>query len=201
MKPKGILFTGSNVRGILEGRKNQTRRIVKPQPINPVGPNFDGVWSDTIDPVTRYFGPAYPPGKILYVKETWKTFQGFDECKPTEIRKGAYLEYAADGNSLVPEIMSKKWRTPLFMCPWMARIWLEVTDVRVERLQEISEEDAIAEGVDPGGPVGNIAAALEMGKARYQYANLWTSINGPGSWDANSYVYAYTFKRIEKPTP
>ncbi len=89
-----------------------------------------------------------------------------------------------------------RWRSPIFMPRWASRITLEITGVRLERVQDISEADAKAEGCDGKCPVGNVAAYLPY-PCSYHYSQLWESINGPGSWDANPFVWVLEFKRIE----
>jgi hypothetical protein len=97
-------------------------------------------------------------------------------------------EWAIDG---------RRWTPSIHMRREHSRITLEVTGVRVERLNDISEADALAEGVDPAGPVGYIPASDRMGRCRYQYANLWNEINGPDSWDANPFVWVVEFRRVQ----
>ena len=96
-----------------------------------------------------------------------------------------------------------KLRPGMFMCRWMSRIQLEITGVRVERLQDISEADALAEGVDMGqmvtmpmSPSLPVAVSLKPRSAVEAYAALWESINGPSSWESNPWVWAVEFKRL-----
>lgn len=222
-KERPILFSAPMVRAILAGTKTQTRRALRPQPTNLAGPNFDGLWSDTIDPVTRYFACLYgKPGDRLWVRETWQLWEHRDyftdeadiithSLKPfgkpddeaTAREWRSQVVYSADiQNGEGP------WRPSIFMPRW-ARITLEIVSVRVERLQEISPEDAIAEGirVEKGagmidgedcymmttnigymrGPMGAIEA----------YKDLWESINGEGSWTLNPWVWVVEFRRVE----
>jgi hypothetical protein len=105
--------------------------------------------------------------------------------------------YRADGDfPWDTKAYCNNWRTAATMPQWAARTWLQVESVRVERVQAITEADALAEGVDPRGPVGYIPASQRMGAARYQYANLWDLIHGPGAWAANPWVFVYTFKPV-----
>lgn len=223
MKSQGILFKEAMVRAILDGRKTQTRRLVKPQPSNSEAPWPDNGSCITISDVMEnpdYYSKCslipYPPGTILYIKETFSLDAvSMYPCPPVWYR--ATDDIQSDGIHTCPKSTMRlipwadclacwekghgkfKWKPSIFMPRALSRLWLRVTNVRVERLQSISEEDAIAEGVDLNGPVGHIPTALEMGKARYQYANLWNSINGQGSWDANPFVWVYSFERIERP--
>ena len=196
MKERPILFNAPMVRAILDGRKTVTRRVVKPQPAGEIRrgePDFNH-WIDTKywerqnqkenrGIGTRGFACPYgqPGGDRLYVRETFGHFERNENFAP-----GCEVFYRADGESLAVE----PWRPSIHMPRWASRITLEITSVRVERLQDISVADAIAEGC-PGGEHGDRYAALE------QYRALWESINGPGSWDANPWVWAITFKRVE----
>jgi hypothetical protein len=187
MKP--ILFQTEMIRAILEGRKTQTRRIIKPQPeedikligpemYNPAladkngflypGPEVFGVY--TYD---GEFGVKFPYGKVgdvLWVRETWRGIE--------QETGGFRYEYKATEKINLVD----KWKPSIFMPREAARIFLEVTDLRVERVRDISEEDARAEGVS----------------SIMSYKGLWCKINGPGSWDSNPWVWITTFKRIEK---
>lgn len=134
--------------------------------------------------------PVWQPGDRLWVKETWTTCE---EC--------GGMEWYADAN--VGGHGSKtrhrycrscdhgtaRWRSPRFMPRWASRLTLLVTEVRVQRLQEISEEDAKAEGArgNAGGPWG-CEGLLE------DFADLWESLHGPGSWEANPWVAAISFE-------
>lgn len=94
----------------------------------------------------------------------------------------------------------RQWRPSIHMPRWASRITLEVTDVKVERLQDISEEDAMAEGIVNAGDGNGYQLADTShyaGTASESYASLWESINGPGSWDANPWVWCVSFKRLE----
>jgi hypothetical protein len=174
MKERPILFSGPMVRAILDGRKTQTRRVVKLRNDScgdPIMPN---------DP--RMPCPFGGPGDRLWVKETHGPSAGG-------------MVYRADGGTACPD--GGKWRPSIFMPRWASRITLEVTGVRVERLQDISQADAMAEGVTQGvyrGLTGSIVATCED-QVVEGYRELWQSINGPGSWDANPWVWVVEFKR------
>ena len=224
MKEKPILMSGPMVRAILDGRKTQTRRIVKLP--DTASPHASFHHLDLLDAAVFSDGSCvrYPYARRLWVKETWG-FRGtcWNNQKPDV--EEIFIEYAADfcKNAIVkphkfwesPECKLPKqreqkkaedrydynsyltrywrqWRPSIYMQRWMSRITLEVTAVRVERLQDISESDVIAEGVLPC----THTAAGEAGKFWPTYRSLWESINGPGSWDANPWVWAITFKRI-----
>ena len=204
MKEHPILFNGPMVRALLDGSKTQTRRIAK-----------EFASRDDLDGILKRFPqqngcPYGQPGDRLWVRET---FQGplFDGDRESEYRADPeafnspeFCEYAADGGQ-APEFMTMddewvcRWRPSIHMPRWASRILLEIVSVRVERLQDISEADAIAEGierhVDEGvtyfGPYGKGDARPEKA-----YQALWESINGAGSWDANPWVWVVEFKRV-----
>ena len=192
------------VRALIEGRKSQTRRPLY------VVRNM----KETGElPPSRYF-PDYPPphlglnqiatlgtahliqpGDRLWVKETWRTMSGADGLKPTALNTDCRIEYLA-----TPEGLAEgKTRVSLFMRRWMSRLTLTVTDVRIERLQDISREDAIAEGIQRvgGGMLRweNWSGAEGQSGSSPQaaYGLLWNSINGAGSWNANPWVVRICF--------
>lgn len=201
------------VRALLTGTKTQTRRIVKPQPTKLAGPNFDGCWSDTIDPVVRYFSCPYGyAGDRLWVKETFgvnvgahihygcgrDTEQDEVQWRADKPQAKTYEEWSKGGDLWMH---NAKWKPSIFMPRAFSRITLEIESVRVERLNEISEADAIAEGVDRvgGGRYWLGATGLTpRSSARVAYRDLWESINGKGSWDANPYVWVIAFRRVEQ---
>jgi hypothetical protein len=195
MKERPILFSGPMVRAILEGRKSQTRRVVKHRNDScgdPIMPN---------DP--RMPCPFGGPGDRLWVRETWccenpaYVAQYKEEpWRGSPDPDNARILYAADP---VHQNAGCSWRPSIFLPRWASRITLEVTGVRVERLQDISEADAMAEGVTQGvyrGPTGSIVATCED-QVVEGYRDLWESINGPGFWDANPWVWVVEFKRVE----
>lgn len=206
MKERPILFTGPMVRTLLAGKKTQTRRIVKPQPRNLAGPNFDGLWSDTIDPVVRYFPCPYGAvGDRLWVKETWKPCFG----------DGSGASYRADPAHTPPEERGP-WKPSIFMTRKRSRITLEITAVRVERLTACTESDAIAEGIQirgpqwPGYPTWYENYAPEWKHTTgwnvrvdafispiESYASLWDVINGAGGLAKNPWVWVIEFRRVE----
>ena len=187
MKEHPIIFSGTMVRAILEGRKTMTRRIVKPQPEAHLSQIVDSeLWTYT--ECEREWKCSYgQPGDHLWVRETW--------C-----RTGAGItQYRADNKTGQPYWEALKWKPSTHMPRWASRITLEITSVRVERLQEISEEDAINEGLIPYGDKywevpGDPPIFYENARKAFFY--LWESINGKDSWDPNLWVWVVTFKRI-----
>jgi hypothetical protein len=182
VKERPILMSAPMVRAILDGRKTQTRRVAKFTQIMD-GPfkgylSFKGIAynPDTKLPsMRRLLASVCPHGQLgdrLWVRETW--------AKAGEV--GDEVEYRADNH----DPLGAKWRPSIFMTRNKSRIDLEVTGVRVERLQDISLDDCEAEGIEfpPGArSVGNFAA-------------LWDSINGEGAWKSNPWVWCIEFKRV-----
>ena len=207
MKERPILFSGPMVRAILEGRKTQTRRIVKKSrkefcDINGLG---HAVFTDNNITYQELKCPYGQEGDRLWVRETWAT--DYPEKLKLEIWEGGqnldWIMHRAHSDN-VHENLGIRWRPSIHMPRWASRITLEVTGVRVERLQDISEEDAIAEGIQPSELGEAASASLQLIKgeqwpaAVLQYAELWQSINGPGSWEANPWVWVVEFKRVQK---
>lgn len=222
MKERPIIFSAPMVRALLDGRKTQTRRIVKPQPDPPrVIYTLDGAdtvvtptllncengigvaWqfamtriAEKTAPIAAVFNDFEPvrtlcpygkPGDRLWVRESWRSTGDGGRCDAMPPRKMQphTVWYESDGYQLIEECAGKL-RPSIFMPRWASRITLEVTGVRVERLKDISEADAIAEGPaqHPDGPW-------------HAYRSLWTLINGPGSWAANPWVWVIEFKVVK----
>jgi len=206
MTERGILFSGSMTRAILSGSKSQTRRVVKPQPIEDRSHDHvdceDGLftwWAGnrTFSIQHQARCPYGQPGDRLWVRETF----GIDD------EDGAVL-YFADPDTAqnaeharICEDRYPRRRPSIHMPRWASRILLEITDVRVERVQDISEADAQAEGIEyserfEGYCIG-MAEHYHSHDPRLSYASLWESINGPDSWAANPWVWVVEFRRIE----
>lgn len=209
-KERPILFSTEMVQAILNGRKTMTRRIIKPQPI--VKKNGWFHWgtkyscSPTADKnlVMPDDCPYGKIGDILYVKETYLHRSGAYEYKASP---GVFMKTQNIG----PTLMITKWKPSLFMPKSAARIFLEITDIKVERLNDISEEDSIREGVEvykknyclAGSGVtykkyGKIEDCIAYSQARNSFRSLWKLINGEQSWNDNPWVWVIEFKRINK---
>lgn len=214
MNERPILFSGSMVRAILDGRKTQTRRVATSRKENGIiaGPAAEpggaieawggGAWNKSSHQQV-VFSPYGRVGDRLWVKETHAfyslnfnhagcgnigTWHPSDRDVCCHYREGCPSELAQRFD---------KWRPSIFMPRWASRITLQITMVGVERLQDISCEDALAEGIDhytPGVTAG------ERGESeadpRTEYQALWESINGPGSWKKNPFVWVLDFKHI-----
>lgn len=173
-----ILFNTEMVQAILDGRKTVTRRVMKPQPLFYTGRKyiFDDKevpkkWEDCDNIIRTY---RYQPGDILYVRETW--------CRGSLDYQEEQYYYKADNNSFLC-----RWHPSIHMPKAAARIWLEVKDVGIERLQDIDDEGVVAEGLQIGAP----------------YDELWDSTikkaaRGKFGWDANPWVWVIKFKRYRK---
>ncbi len=215
-----ILFSAPMVQALLAGRKTQTRRLFKPRGFefythevsgdryNEYRPYRDGTWDGSRitggGPMGAFgWGEGlysylpYAPGDQLWVKETWRAQKAHDDIKPSLIPPCSRVWHEADGRDNCDQ--HGKTRVSIFMPRWASRLTLTVTDVRVERLQDIVREDAIAEGVQRvgGGMLRweNWSGAEGQSSTSPQgaYALLWNSINGPGAWDANPWVVAVSF--------
>lgn len=223
MKERPILFSAPMVRAVLAGWKTQTRRIVKPQPEVSEQGNLCGPWLSRplgglllpkLQDITMHC-PYGQSGDRLWVRETFFAFgrwetrfsvkKGRDEWHFIDMTLEcghAYSYAAADGGHPLPMRGIRDsgatpgwWKRPAIFMPRAAsRILLDVTAVRVERLQDISEADAIAEGCATQGNVPQFPYKTPI----ENYATLWESINGPGSWKANPFVWVVAFQRVEK---
>ena len=220
MKERGMIFNEYQVRAILDGRKTQTRRPIKWKQtrFTEIGEREDGSkwpWSEDAEHAFDFWHPC-PFGSVgdrIWVRET---FQGplfdFDlmdsYCKDsTPFEKSEFCVYKADGVP-APEFydaddeLHSCWRPSIHMPRWASRILLEITDVRVERLNAISEEDARAEGIIDGGCL-NCGEPEPCGCANPEpdatdaFAYLWQSIYGQENWNANPWVWVIEFKRVE----
>lgn len=222
-KERPILFSGPMVRAILKGRKTQTRRVVRLP--------FSRGWADAegwhrYDPAGRWptdllpaWCPYGQPGDLLLVKEAaWMwcerrpngtTKTGRPKWHYVPMRE-APVHYCADhpekpGTSIVSPDTGNHWgwrkKLGRFLPKWAVRTRLRVTDVRVERLHDITNYDAVREGVERDdflgrGWLGYDGRRCEM--ARDSFASLWCSINGADSWAANPWVWVVSFKRVEQ---
>lgn len=225
MKKRPILFSGPMVRPILAGTKTQTRRVVKLKPHHQIEERDDGrlwpwMYDGERDADLWLACPYGQPGDRLWVRETWY-------CDDYRVQRGPYLKpddmdlaeaqsdgtliYRASSGERPYEAEQPVWKPAIHMPRWASRITLGITGVRVERLQDITEADAMAEGIvecpipaDDEGPrrIGYMVGP-DDGKsgltatAREAFRGLWESINGPGSWDENPWVWVVEFKRLE----
>lgn len=209
MADKPILFSAPMVRAILDGRKTQTRRVVKPQPYvdaqgnacwngtnfgqDARGPHIQALASPLPSSKTgRVRCPFGKPGDRLWVRETFQPLfaDGVENHWETDWKTGEGYKISYPATDGVQEFidlddgLSDACKPSIHMPRWASRILLEITGVRVERLQDISHEDAMAEG-------------MAWDDAIYDYSRLWDQINGSGAWDANPWVWCVSFRRIK----
>lgn len=182
MKEHPILFSSPMVLAIMGGKKTQTRRVMKPQPQDMdewsgLNEYTDGRYGFQTATGIDYFCTYGRPGDRLWVRETYNG------------NKEVGLAYRATN----PELNGCPWRPSIFMPRWASRITLEIVSVRVERLNDISEEDAMAEGVTRP-PYYSAAPHYQI-----WFRNLWDSINAKRgySWDSNPWVWVIEFKRVK----
>lgn len=229
---KPILFSTDMVKAILAGRKTQTRRIVKQAAgwdinwkVIPIKEeHLDGIQRYEIRCGTQYYLPWFKAkcnvGDILWVRETF--FYGGEMDENEQVSECRYL-YRADNDWQQLEWVDEnedlrnapKWKPSIFMPKEACRLFLEVTDIRAERLQDITEEDAIAEGINLIDTEDPYTYGYELYGVHYitdvmgrkavtgteieSYQTLWQKINGVESWEANPYVWVITFKVVECP--
>jgi len=213
IKERPILFSAPMVRAILEGRKTVTRRVCKPQPSANAHTTCAygtpmGAWWETGKDIIRC--PYGKPGDRLWVRETFIDLRGTGvEHRPDPDGPIQRYAYAADcrpgsHSDEARKDFGLKYKPSIHMPRAACRILLEITDVRVERLQDISEDQAQAEGVrlmrdgsdtwvSREGP-GNLVTPWPT--AKEAFSDLWNSINGPHAWAANPWVWAVSFKRV-----
>ena len=202
MKERPILFSGPMVRAILSGTKTQTRRILKLKWGFDLEERDDGTlwpWAEHPDCDDDVWMPC-PQGEIgdrLWVRETHMNWWKLDPANPEGPRIFSHVAaFAADGYELEP---GERWIPSIHMLRAASRITLDIKAVRVERLQDISEEDAKAEGA-PGYEEG-LDAPPPDGDHEWSYRasfqRLWEQINGPGAWAKNPWVWVVEFERAQ----
>ena len=223
-----MIFNAEMVRAILDGRKTQTRRIMKVQPSDGFHPTHNGYdldlnahWytpgvvdkngylqpakKDVFGVADENEGYACPFGAVgdrIWVREA---FQGplvseelLEEYRayPEKFENPEYCEYSADGGPRpeycdLDDNLRHGWRPSIHMPRWTSRITLEITGVRVERLRDLSEDDAKSEGITP--PSGGVLPGWEY---RINFRDLWMSIYGADNWEANPWVWVIEFKVV-----
>lgn len=215
MKERPILFSGAMVKAILAGYKTQTRRVIKPM----VGRDYKYIPMPTCERIreTHFAGllavcPYGVIGDRLWVRETWRLWDACTDEYEGDLHTGKLptvddhnrrfwkdrVEYRASSSDTEPT-----WRPSMFMPRWASRLTLEVVKVRVERVQDISEADAIAEGVrvPEGSKHGPLEpnAVMVATTARDVFSALWDSINEKRnySWDSNPWVWVIDFHKVK----
>lgn len=191
MKERPILMSTPMVQAILSGRKTMTRRVVKNQSDFPsiAFDRFTDFKTDLLGTLEKQFNIKFPYGQIgdrLWVKETFCLTQPFDPETYYFGYKSGVKSYSTNPASAKYDYSEPdKWKPSIFMPREASRITLEITNIRVERLQDISEDDAKAEG-----------ALWDPFSYKLGFETLWYKINGKESWESNPYVWVIEFKQI-----
>lgn len=200
MSQNPILFNTQMVRALLEGRKTVTRRVVKPQPNGngmvkmPDDSCWPGYWAEVGSP--RVIKPPYQPGDVLYVRETWAEL---------ETAYGVpYYAYKADDSDLHHSSGENfsRWYPSIYMPRKAARIFLRVTGVRVERLQDITPDQIDAEGCKEWAYSATTGEPLPSGPSWFRIAwdnTVKSTDRATCGWEANPWVWVIAFERVEKP--
>lgn len=202
-----ILFNTDMVRAILDGRKTVTRRLVKlPKYIQLQDDGLYTLFADGtcyenqhMEDITDYLNKPYQPGDTLYVRETWKLEEFYDAEALIRFRAGGEIDidYECEGatySKLLKYVDDIGWQPSLFMPKEAARIWMKVKEVRVERLQKMTPDDAVREGTKETFP----PLAVD------EFRDIWNStikkcdLDRYG-WNANQWVWVIEFERCEKP--
>lgn len=227
MKARPILFSAPMILALLDSRKTQTRRLVKPQPnpcktVNCSAATWSpsGGWHCTTcgngirGAEHNYTGLPCPygvPGDVLWAREAWRIHERFPDVARVRYQaseRRSWTEQHEDFPVHLAAGLKDKagYRPSIHMPRWANRLTLEITDVRVERLQSISEIDAIAEGItvlcppdrDGRRHFGLPGFEIDEPTAARAYSKLWAMIHGPGSWISNPWVWAVTAPPIQQ---
>lgn len=216
VKERPILFSAPMIRALLAGTKTQTRRALKVQPLDVLsmkgdkaGVEWVGLMQRDPEPKGTVFRCKFgKPGDLLYVRETWGACSHFDNTAPRDLPHFAAIKYFADGaivGATAGYGLINKSRPSIHMPRWASRITLEITSVRIERLGEISRDDAEAEGLGLRRVSENDHRWIDytdkdcvrtFGDPRFSFWSLWESINGADSRAANPYVWVIEFRRV-----
>ncbi|MDV1214346.1 hypothetical protein VC596_09040 [Citrobacter freundii] len=223
---RGMIFNAEMVRAILDGRKTQTRRVVKFKPREPgFNLNFSGLklghyrtgdassgyvlasrgamgcWNDKTFPAHCPYGQ---PGDRIWVRETFRVHSRATDLATLVYKASERQSWTEQTHRVPVSVCNKpavieKWTPSIHMPRWASRILLDITDVRVERLNSISQADSIAEGAPPSHPSIDVVSR-QFGYpdfSRSWFGQTWQSIYGDDSWQANPWVWVIEFKRIE----
>ncbi|HBL5309986.1 TPA: hypothetical protein LR328_004264 [Salmonella enterica subsp. enterica serovar Rissen] len=200
VKERGMIFNDEMVRAILGGNKTQTRRIVEEK--------FYG--RAVAAELLAKHCPYGQPGDRIWVRETYRVHGKATDVATLVYRASVRNSWTEQTHRVPVEVcnkpVSEKWTPSIHMPRWASRILLEITNVRVERLNDISECDARAEGVPPAGsllpdhPGTFLTPKGDFAMAKVAFQRLWESIYGEESWNANPWVWVIEFERIQGAT-
>ncbi|EAQ0896678.1 hypothetical protein M9158_004691 [Salmonella enterica] len=204
MNERGMIFNAEMVRAILDGRKTQTRRPIKWKQtrFTEIAERDDGSlwpWAEDCERGGDIWF-ACPYGEIgdrIWVRETFRVHSRATDVATLVYRASVRNSWTEQTHRVPIAVCDKpatpeKWTPSIHMPRWASRILLEITDVRVERLRDLSEEDAKSEGITP--PAGGVLPGWEY---RINFRDLWMDIYGTDSWEANPWVWVIEFKRVE----
>ncbi|HBR3146435.1 TPA: hypothetical protein L9R60_002086 [Klebsiella pneumoniae] len=213
MKERGMIFNGEMVRAILDGRKTQTRRIIKDCTVGrdqiskfiQIEKKFIGCYPEDVPELIRECCPYGVPGDRIWVREAFRVHSRATDVATLVYKASERNSWTEQTHRVPVAVCNKpatpeKWTPSLHMPRWASRILLEITDVRVERLNAISQEDAQAEGMELTGWRPTYSDPDSGGEVMTPYDNfaeLWSSIYGDESWKANPWVWVIEFKRVE----
>ncbi|MGG6084651.1 hypothetical protein ACQSEB_23790 [Salmonella enterica] len=212
MKERGMIFNGEMVRAILEGRKAQTRRPFnwRRQPAMEMAERDDGSLWPWAEDCERggdiwFACPFGEVGDRIWVRETFRVHSRATDVATLVYRASVRNSWTEQTHRVPVAVCNKpatpeKWTPSIHMPRWASRILLEITDVRVERLNAISQEDAQAEGMELTGwrpTYSDPDSGGEVWTPYDNFAQLWSSIYGEESWQANPWVWVIEFKRVE----
>ncbi|EDG9409385.1 hypothetical protein CAD93_19045 [Salmonella enterica subsp. enterica serovar Tennessee] len=208
MNERGMIFNAEMVNAILSGRKTQTRRIIKDctvgrDPISKfiqIGKKFIGCYPEDVPELIRECCPYGVPGDRIWVRETFRVHSRATDVATLVYRASVRNSWTEQTHRVPVAVCNKpatpeKWTPSIHMPRWASRILLEITDVRVERLRDLSEEDAKSEGITPSA--GGVLPGWEY---RINFRDLWMDIYGTDNWEANPWVWVIEFKRVEGAT-
>ena len=198
MKP--ILFNTEMVKAILDGRKTTTRRVIKPQPINGImtAAGLLKAIPEHMDWGGKVIKPTYQKDDVLYVRETFGTYRACDI-----ISYAFKADYIDPKNLEKAKLLVRRWHPSIHMPKEAARIFLRVTDVKAERLQDITDNEAKAEGTDSDVQIAGGYVNPNYYRSRFSW-HVWDStikksnLNRYG-WDANPWVWVISFERTARP--
>lgn len=231
MTDRPLDFSALMIRAILDGRKTMTRRVLSRANTYRDGMPWRGLpaweahdWNDAFvddgpspagnpgpylkvayppDGTRHRIYPIWQPGDRIWVREAWQTLTEYNDRSPKDILRSSYIFYLADREGDGGHWRERR-RQSRFMCRWMSRITLTVTEVKVERLQDISEEDAGAEGAPDYAKFVSAVAPYSIGETASEvqsrlrwrqrwFGSFWNELHGPGAWDRNDWVAAIRF--------